>query len=44
MDEKKPRADFHIFGLAGWSGPVCGDLVGFGTIFTDLGPLHWKPG
>ena len=44
MDEKKPRADFHIFGLAGWSGPVCGDLVGFGTICTDLGPLHWKPG
>ena len=44
MDEKKSRADFYIFGLAGWSGLVWGDLLRFGTIWNDLGQLRWKPG
>ena len=44
MDEKKSRADFYIFGLAGWSGLVWGDLLRFGMIWNDLGQLRWKPG
>ena len=44
MDENKSRADFYIFGLAGWSGLVWGDLLRFEMIWNDLGQLRWKPG